>query len=123
VAPSVTVPVQDDDSRVALVREAVVFWNQIFAESGSPFRLGNVSTVNGAVPATELEDAAPKVLKRNRSATLPLEISRRHRNIIVALSESRFVSFATRCPKQKQAPVAMCSAHVYPLQFPTSRAM
>jgi hypothetical protein len=31
VVPSVTVLVQDDDSRVALVREAVVFWNQIFA--------------------------------------------------------------------------------------------
>lgn len=31
VVPSVTVLVQNDDSRVALVWEAVVFWNQLFA--------------------------------------------------------------------------------------------
>jgi hypothetical protein len=93
---AVTVLVQADDSRVVLAREAVVFWNQIFAEVGSPFRLGNVSTVTGAISATELEDAAPKVLQRTWSATLPLEISRWHRNIIVALSDGRFVSFAAR---------------------------
>jgi hypothetical protein len=96
VVPSVTVLVQADDSRVALVRESVVFWNQKFAEIGSPLRLGNVSTGNGAISATELEDAAPKVLRRNWSATPPLEITRWHRNIIVALSDGSFVSFAAR---------------------------
>lgn len=118
VSPSVTVLVQGEDSRVTLVRQAVAFWNKTFAELGSPFRLGTVITVNGAIDAAELADAAPKVLKRNWSAKLPLEVSRWHGNIIVALSQGRFVSFAARWPKQKQALVAMRNAHAYPLTLP-----
>jgi Matrixin len=118
VSPSITVLVKGDDSRVALVREAVVFWNQTFAELGSPFRLGAVSTVYGAIPAAELADAAAKVLKRNWSAKLPVAVSHWHGNIIVALSQGTFVSFAARWPQQKQALVAMRSAHVYPLTLP-----
>jgi len=118
LVPSVAVLVQGNDSRVALVREAVAFWNQTFAEIGSPFRLGAVSTVSGAISAAELAAAAPKVLKRNWSAKLPVDVSRWHGNIIVALSDGRFLSFAARWPKQKQALVAMRSAHVFPLTLP-----
>lgn len=118
VSPSITVLVQGDDSRVTLVRQAVVFWNQTFAELGSPFRLGAVSTVNGAIPAAELADAAPKVLKRNWSAKLPVEVSRWRGNIIVALSQGRFVSFAARWPRQNQALVAMRNVHAFPLTLP-----
>src|SRR5262245_12337652 len=42
--PAIVVVVgQTDDARVALVRAGVTHWNQVLAEIGSGFRLGQVS--------------------------------------------------------------------------------
>ena len=40
--PSVTILATEGDPRIALVHEAVAYWNGQFAEVGSPFRLGPV---------------------------------------------------------------------------------
>jgi Matrixin len=117
-SPSVTVLVQGDDARVALVRQAVAFWNKTFAELGSPFRLGAVTTVKGAISAAELADASAKVLKHNWSAKLPVEVARWRGNIVVALSQGTFVSFAARWPKQNQALVAIRNTLAFPLTLP-----
>ncbi len=86
-SPSVTVLVQGDDARVALVRQAVAFWNKTFAELGSPFRLGAVTTAKGAISAAELADASTKVLRHNWSAKLPIRgrpLARQYRRRAVA---------------------------------------
>jgi hypothetical protein len=53
--PSVTVLWTANDSRVQLVRDAVEFWNRVFTELGTPFRLGAVTYSAGALPVDHQE--------------------------------------------------------------------
>ena len=52
--PTITVVAPPGDGRVALVGQAVAYWNRIFAEIGSPFRLGGVTQVSGSIAGEEL---------------------------------------------------------------------
>jgi len=94
--PTVAVLGRADDPRVPLVREAVDYWNRTFAEIGSPFRLGAITVVAGAVPAEQLQALSTSVLNGARVLDLPPEIGAVSGNIVVALSDGDFVSFARR---------------------------
>jgi hypothetical protein len=60
----------EGDPRLPLVREAVAFWNDTFAELGTPFRLGPLTQVAGAIPVEDLRTlsanpvGSPESLKR-----------------------------------------------------------
>src|SRR4029078_4255562 len=54
--PSLTIVSSPGDPRIPAVREAVAFWNQTFAELGSPFRLGAITLVTGSIPDARMRD-------------------------------------------------------------------
>ena len=115
----VVVGARTDDPRLPLVRDAVAFWNRSFAELGSAFRLGPVTQAAGAVPADELRALSDRVLKRTGPTSSPPEsIQGVPGNLIVALSDGDFVSFAMRWLDLGRALVAIKNDRFRPLSLP-----
>jgi hypothetical protein len=115
----VVVGARTDDARLPLVRDAVVFWNRSFAELGSAFRLGPVTQAGGAVPADELRALSARVLSSTGPAQSPPEsIQGIPGDLIVALSDGDFISFAMRWPSLGKALVAIKSDRFWPLSLP-----
>jgi hypothetical protein len=115
--PAVTVIGAPDDSRVALVRDAVVFWNRTFTELGSGFRLGAVGVRTGARPPGELKSLSETVLARAR-VPVPDWLRGMPGQIVVALSDDNFVSFTAYWPSDATALIAIKSARADPLTLP-----
>ena len=112
--PSVTVVWFDDEERVRIVREAVAYWNRLFAEIGTAFRLGPVGYAAGLIPADQLTAISQQVLGGTRP-DLPANIEQVAGDIVVALSDGDFISFGMRWPPRQKALVAIKSNVRYPL--------
>src|SRR5262245_55501798 len=52
--PSIIVVSDPYDLRLPVVHEAVSFWNSMFLNLGSPFRLGSVSHITEVLPADDV---------------------------------------------------------------------
>jgi putative tryptophan/tyrosine transport system substrate-binding protein len=111
VVPTITVVSAAGDPRLPLVSEAVAFWNDTFAELGTPFRLGALTQVVGAIPVHDLT-------MLNVDFDLPETLNRITGNIIVALSEGEFISFTARRPALNKAVVAIKDYRSSPLTLP-----
>jgi hypothetical protein len=118
VVPNITVLGGANDPRVPLVREAVDYWNRTFAEIGTPFRLGAVSVNAGVVPTDRLQALSNAVVSGGRVLEMPPELDNVGGNIVVALSDGDFISFAHRWPERQKALVAIKSDRFYPLRLP-----
>jgi hypothetical protein len=55
LVPTITVVSGASDPRLPLVGDAVAFWNDTFAELGTPFRLGALTQVVRAIPVEDLK--------------------------------------------------------------------
>ena len=125
VAPWAAVPAvvvvgaNTNDARLPLVQDAVVFWNRSFAELGSAFRLGPVTEATGTVPIDELRALSDRVLSQAGPTQLPPESIRSvPGDLIVALSDGDFISFAMRWPSLGKTLVAIKSDRFWPLSLP-----
>ncbi len=98
--PSITVISNAGDSRVSLVREAVGYWNGVFAELGTPFRLGEMTTVVGSVP-----DADVLALGPTWRPLLPESLKQYPGDLLVVLSDANFISCAA--PRGRRVVVAI----------------
>jgi hypothetical protein len=116
--PSVAVVWFADDDRVRVVREAVAYWNGLFGEIGTPFRLGTVGYASGLVPADQLKALSDQVLGGGARPDLPAHIDQIAGDIVIALSEGDFISFAMRWPQREKALVAIKTNRRYPLSLP-----
>ena len=116
--PSVIVLGRPDDPRVPLVREAVAYWNRNFGEIGSPFRVGAVGVVAGGMPAERLQALSNAVVSGARVLEMPPEVAASPGNVVVALSDADFVSFAYRWPERQKALVAIKDERFYPMRLP-----
>jgi hypothetical protein len=116
--PSVVVLGLESDARLPLVRDAVDFWNRVFAEIGSTFRLGTVTPMAGAIPADELKALSEQTLSQRGPVPLPESLRRWPGDLTVALSAADFISFARRWPSLDRALVAIKSDRAYPLSLP-----
>ena len=116
--PSITVLGNTDDVRVQLVRDAVQYWNRIFTELGTPFQLGALSAAAGSLPVEELQALSSKVLSRSSVPELPANVYEIEGDIIVALSDGDFISFASRRPNRQKALVAIKGPGFYPMTLP-----
>lgn len=116
--PSVTVLWSVEDARVRLLREAVDYWNRVFAEIGTSFRLGPMSHVPGLIPADQLIAISQQVLGSSARPPLPANVAQVPGDIIVALSEGDFISFGMRWPEQQKALVAIKDNRRFPLSLP-----
>jgi hypothetical protein len=113
--PSIAAVWRVDDAEVQLVRDAVQFWNGVFTELGTTFRLGALSFVVGALPLDQLKALSDKVLSQTGAPELPVDVSQIPGDIIVALSNGDFVSFAARWPSSQKALVAIKGPGSYPM--------
>jgi len=95
-SPSVTVVANGDDPRIALVEEAITFWNKTLEEPGSGFRLGAPTRVDQAIPEEALESVSRSIVGvMGRNLTwIPATLSAVPGNLTIFLAHSEFVSFA-----------------------------
>jgi len=101
--PSITVVAGENDFRIPQLRRAVDFWNDEFAKLLISFRLGAVTHVTGTIPIGDIE----AVRASPRRQDLPESIERVDGDVIVALSDGDFNSFAFRLPAAQKAMVAI----------------
>ena len=116
--PSITVLWRADDARVGLVRDAVEFWNRVFTELGTPFRLGAVTYTAGALPVDQLKSLSEIAVSGSGGAALAANIYLVPGDLIVVLSDGNFISFATRWPSSQKALVAIKDFGFYPMTLP-----
>src|SRR5215469_4693320 len=95
--PSMTVLWRANDSRVQLVRDAVEFWNRVF---------------------TELKTLSEIAVSGSSGAGLAANIYQVPGDLVVALSDGDFISFATRWPGSQKALVGIKDFGIYPLTLP-----
>jgi hypothetical protein len=117
--PSITVLWRADDLRVQLVRDAVEFWNRVFRELGTPFRLGAVTYTAGALPVDQLKTLSEIAVSGSGGAPgLAANIYQMPGDLIVALSDGNFISFALRWLSSQKALVGIKDFGFYPLTLP-----
>lgn len=109
--PSITIISVAGDARIPVVREAVDHWNRTFAELGTPFRLGKITEVIGTIPDADVTSLWPP-----RSTTMPASLASYPGDILVVLSDARFISNAT--PRGERVVVAIKGQNFLPLSLP-----
>jgi hypothetical protein len=101
--PSIVVVSSKSDFRLPLVHQAANFWNNEFAKLMISFRLGSITHVIGTIP---IEDIEALRAKRGQS-DLPENFQRVDGDVIVALSDGGFNSFAFRSLAVQKAVIAI----------------
>ena len=97
--PEVVVAGPPGDPRIVLTIEAVEYWNGVFAEVGTPFRLGAVTQVAEVVPDAYLLQRSAALLGEGPLPPVPEAVRDMPGDVIVALSDASFVSFTARLPE------------------------
>ncbi len=116
--PSVTISALADDPRIQKAREAVDHWNTQFAEMGSPFRLMPVTHTTELVPVDYLVKVSSTVLsKKGPRPPLPDNVKRIPGDIIVALSDGKFISFSSRPSGSGKTLIGIRNCNVSPLNL------
>jgi hypothetical protein len=116
--PIVTILATGGDARVPLAHEAVAFWNRTLAALDSPFRLGPVVEVVGAIPVAELTALGGAILRRAGPIPPPDSVLAIPGDLVIALSEGDFISFAARWADRGKALIAIKSDRYFPLNLP-----
>jgi hypothetical protein len=101
--PSIVVVSSKSDFRLPLLRQSADFWNNEFAKLLISFRLGPVTHVTETIPIGDIE----AVRANPRRQDLPESIGRLDGDVIVALSDGDFNSFAFRSLAAQKALVAI----------------
>lgn len=116
--PTIVVVTSEHDSRLTAMHEAIDFWNRTLAELGTPFRLGPVTQTPDTIPVDYLTTLSAQVLNRTGFPDFPDSIQQLPGDLIVALSEGEFISFAARSPAGAKVLVGIKSDRRYPLTLP-----
>jgi hypothetical protein len=116
--PTIAIAAPAQDARIPLALEAVAYWNRQLAELGTPFRLGHVTQTTDTLPADYLTRLSATVLNREPPPDIPERVRQVPGDIILALSDGDFVSFARRLPSGARAVVGIRSAQLPPLNLP-----
>ena len=101
-----------------LVRDAVEFWNRVFTELGTPFRLGAVTYTAGALPVEQLKTLSEIAVNGGGGPALAANIYQVPGDLIVALSDGNFISFGIRWPSSQKALVGIKDFGFYPFTLP-----
>jgi len=91
--PTITVVSEAGDPRRESVRAAVAYWNRTFAEVGTPLRLGEIAWVTDSVPDSDIQSLARQSRFYNPWPAIPDSIGRYPGDLIIVLSNARFISF------------------------------
>ena len=115
--PTIVVLGREGDSRNQLVGDGVDFWNKQLAEIGSGFRLGPVRFVSEILPPGELAALSQAMLDGERVLEPPSGLMQIEGDLIIALSDWAFVSFAMSFPKMGKRLIGISSFQVRSLRF------
>jgi len=115
--PAIVVLGQQGDWRNQLVIDGVDFWNQQLVEIGSGFRLGPVTFVSQIIPPAELAALSEATLTGEQGLKPPSGLMQIEGDLIIALSDWVFVSFAMYFPKIGKRLIALSSFQRSPLRF------
>lgn len=114
--PSITVVAEPGDSRSEAVREAVAYWNRTFAELGTPFRLGDVTSVTGSVPDSDVQSLGNQVRYYNPWPTIPASLEKYPGDLVIVLSNAQFISYTAR--RGDRVVIAIKNGSTSPLSLP-----
>jgi hypothetical protein len=116
--PTIFVLGQEGDSRNQLVNDAVDFWNKQLAEIGSGFRLGSVRFVSEILSPSELATLSQATLDGQRALVGPPSgFTEIEGDLIIALSDGAFVSFAMSFQKTDKRLIVIRSFQTAPFRF------
>jgi hypothetical protein len=116
--PTLAIATPAQDARIPLALEAVAFWNRQPAELDTPFRLGDVTQTTETLPTDYLTRLSAAVLNRGPPPDVPERLRQMPGDIILALSDGDFVSFARRLPSGARVVVGIRSDQLRPLSLP-----
>jgi hypothetical protein len=116
--PTVRIAAPAQDARIPLALEAVAFWNRQLAEVGTPFRLGDVTQTTDTLPTDYLTRLSAAVLNREPPPDVPERVRQMPGDILLALSDGNFISFARRLPSGARVVVGIRSDQLPPLSLP-----
>ena len=91
---SIVVVATAGDPRIALVDEAIAYWNRTLEESGAAFRLPAPTRADVPIPEKELQEVSDAVIKR-RPIVIPQALHELPGDLAIVLAQSPFVSFAS----------------------------
>jgi hypothetical protein len=118
-APEIAVIGAEADPRIALVDEALSYWNRILEESGSSFRLG--PAVRHVMPVSEegLQLLSLSLLnRRGAPVQVPQSLRGLPGELNIVLADSNFISFAGPFDPDGKRVVGIKGAGHYPLTLP-----
>jgi hypothetical protein len=92
--PTIVVIALDGDPRLALIDEAIAYWNRALEEAGSPFRLPAPARAALPIPEEALQELSKEVLSRRRPLEVPQALRSLPGDLTIFLAHSRFISFA-----------------------------
>lgn len=117
--PNIVVVSAERDSRLALVDEAVAYWNRTLEEIGSGFRLGPVTRMVRPIPEGALQSLSMAVLANPRGPVdVPEALGDLPGDLTVFLAHSDFISFAGPFLAPSKRVVAIRPADRLPLTYP-----
>jgi dual-action HEIGH metallo-peptidase len=120
--PSIVVMSAADDTRLPAVHEAVGFWNAVFVNLGSPFRLGPVTRVAETITYDDIRpyDGGFDELRllydwSTGSFNLRERVSKVGGDVIVVLSDVAKKSFALHYPPYRKVLIVIGGVSKYPI--------
>lgn len=117
-APSIVVIGAEADARMALVDEAIAFWNRELEAAGAGLRLPPASRAQLAVPEEALRELSDAVLARYRPIRVPQPLRGLPGDLNVLLAQSEFISFAGPFDADGKRVVGIRGASLRPLSLP-----
>lgn len=94
--PAIVIVADDGDPRIALVDEALAYWNRMFEDAGSAFRLPAATRSALPIPEQALQEMSSAIVGiGSRGVPVPQALQELPGDLTVVLAHSQFVSFAS----------------------------
>jgi hypothetical protein len=94
--PTIVVLGAEGDPRLALVDEAIVYWNRALEEVGSAFRLPAATRAEAPIPEAALREMSNAIISGPRPTRVPEALRGLPGDLTILLAQGGFVSFAGR---------------------------
>ena len=116
--PTIVILSPEGDPRIALVDEAIEYWNRALEDAGSPFRLPAAGHATGPIPDDALRELSGAIVGRRFPLYVPQALRGLPGDITVILSQSHFISFAGPFDPEGRRVIGIRGTDAGPLSLP-----
>lgn len=116
--PTIVILAPEGDARIALVEEAIAYWNRVLEEVGSPFRLPAPRRIDAPIPEEALREMSNAVISGPRGTPIPQALRGLPGDLTVILARGSFVSFASRFDPDGKRFIAIRGMDTGPFPLP-----